>query len=66
MSIYALIGILRCPYRNECGPGKCSLDECEQADDKESMCFTRRHRECAEYLMRHAEDMKAAAMVIKD
>jgi hypothetical protein len=50
MSIYAFIGILRCPYRDECGPDAgWGLDYEDDRGDAERFCFTRRHYKCDIY-----------------
>jgi hypothetical protein len=54
MSVYRWIGILRCPYRDECGPDK-MIDYGELAETAEEFCFTRRHLKCGKYKSRKQE-----------
>lgn len=57
MSIYRLIGIMRCPFIDECGPDRQWIDYEIEIKGIEKTCLTRRHRGCDEYMLK----MKKAA-----
>ncbi len=58
MSIYSLIGILRCPFRKECGPDAgWGLDYEHEEKPLEKLCFTRRHLGCEVYKSKRLERM---------
>jgi hypothetical protein len=55
MTIYRLVGVLRCPYRRECGPDMKILCYDYEERDIEKMCLTREHFSCPEYLLKNAD-----------
>ncbi|MFH1420887.1 MAG: hypothetical protein ABIG30_02870 [Candidatus Aenigmatarchaeota archaeon] len=61
MSVYEFIGVLRCPYRDNCGPDSEQTAfefRDEDTDAFEDVCYTRRHRECDQFKMKRAQEQR--------